>query len=355
MKKINLRTLTKKTSTKFGTIFFVILFLFAISSCEKDKPEENFDFTNSFINGVFILNEGNFNSGNSSLSYYNLKTGNLSDDVFMQANSYKLGDIAQSISKINNMLFIVVNNSNKIEVVDAYSLKKLFTITGFVSPRYCAQVATDKLYVTDLFSDSIAIVRLSDGIIYKKIACKGWTEQLVVVNDKVFVTNVNTANVYVFDADTDALIDSINVGYAPNSICLDGDNNVWAASYGNSLQNIKATVTKIDSKKFEVLQSFELANAASAICANDKRDKIYFLSKGVFEIEKSATTLSSSPFIAETGYSFYGLAVMPNTGDLFLSDAIDYIQRGNVIRYTNTGEKVTEFKAGIIPSSFYFQ
>src|SRR5687768_17364874 len=68
--------------------------------------------------GVIILNEGNFQKGNSSVSFYNRDSKTVTHDIFTLVNARPLGDVAQSIAAHKDRAYMVVNNGNKIEVVD---------------------------------------------------------------------------------------------------------------------------------------------------------------------------------------------------------------------------------------------
>ena len=47
--------------------------------------------------GLFITNEGNFQYGNATLSFYDTQTRKIDNEVFFRANDQKLGDVAQSL------------------------------------------------------------------------------------------------------------------------------------------------------------------------------------------------------------------------------------------------------------------
>jgi hypothetical protein len=69
----------------------------------------------------------------------------------------------------------------------------------------------------------------------------------------------------------------------------------------------------------------------------------------------SSTSLPSNPIIPSNGHSFYGLAIHPGTGNVFVTDAVDFVQNGWVYQYNQvTGEIIKSYRAGRIPGSFCF-
>src|SRR5688572_10749977 len=150
----------------------LILIAFGIffAACVKDKPVVA-DGGDVNISGprIFILNEGNFGTGNSSLSLYDEKTGDLVEDIYKEVNTENLGDVLQSMALSDRKYYLVVNHSGKIVVCDK-QLKKLAQITGLASPRYFLAIDRNKAYVSDYLANKIHILDLRSNVVSGSIA-----------------------------------------------------------------------------------------------------------------------------------------------------------------------------------------
>jgi YVTN family beta-propeller protein len=339
-------------------LFFFIALLTFVSSCKKDKPEE---VTIPIVpvkqgGGVYIINEGNFQFGNAKVSYYDITSNEIIEDVFQQANNLPLGDVCQSMKVWENKAFIVMNNSKKIWIVNSSSFIKQDEITGFTSPRYILPVSNSKAYVTDLYSNAISIVNLSSNTISGTIPLTGWTEELASAYGKVFVTNKLSDKIYVINTSTDLITDSITVGYASNSIREDKNGKLWVLCEGNQ-SNINASLHCINPLNYQVEKSFQFTNVTDSpwrLNINGSNDTLYFLNGGIYQLAITADALPSSPLIAKGSHVFYGVGINPNNGEVYAADAIDYVQKGRVYRYKSDGTETNSFLAGIIPSEFHF-
>jgi YVTN family beta-propeller protein len=338
--------------------FFLFLIIICYS-CRKDKPEDRVKPQISIGNGggVYITNEGNFQFGNAKVSYYDIGGAAVTEDIYQPANNVSIGDVCQSMYLFNGKAYIVVNNSGKVVVVNPKTFIATATITGLVSPRYFLPVSNNKAYVTDLNANSISIIDLSSNIKTGSIACKGWTEELASVYGKVFVTNKESDKVYVINASTDLMEDSIQVSYGSNSIREDKNGKLWVLCNGSQTNNIKAALYRIDPITKQVEQSYPFSNVTESpwrLNINGGNDTLYFINDGVFRMPVTASVLPTTAFIPKAGHAFYGLGVDPNTGVVYVSDAIDYVQRGVIYRYQSDGTLIHTFLAGIIPGSFCF-
>ena len=201
--------MTQKINVKF--LFFLSVLL-AFSACTKD---EKITVEADNYKGVFIINEGGFNKANGSIGLFKPGTNDYFD-AYKKANNLPLGDVVQSMSLLNNNFYIVVNNSNKIEVVNQTSFKNTGTI-NLTSPRYIFKVDANKAYVSHLFSNELSVVDLNSNTVVSKININHWSEHMSVVNKKVFV-GTNSNKVMVVDAVKQALVDSIVIGKGINKI-----------------------------------------------------------------------------------------------------------------------------------------
>lgn len=356
------------TYTK-GYLLLLPVFLF-LFSCSKEPIREQ--STNdggpsptTYDNGIFIINEGNFNWGNASITYINNKTNIVEQDVFRKVNDRPLGDVAQSMSVFNDMGFIVVNNSNKVEVVSLADFKSVKSISGFNSPRYIAFVDSSKAYVTNLQHD-VSIIDLNSLTITKTITTMEWTESMVVYKNYLFVTcigtytepsNIRKAKLLVIDTKQDKVIDSIQTGKEPVGVVIDKKDRIWVLCTGGFDYYEPASLIRINPDLLipEKVFTFPSGNdVPSHLCINPGGDTLYFLKNGVFQMPVAALDLPSEPLIPANGQLFYGLAVHPNTGNIYVSDAVDYVQNGWAYQYSPHGQLIKAYEAGRIPGSFCF-
>lgn len=344
------------TSSK--TTLVILCGLLFFTACKKDQPSTSNTVFNSNSAGVFISNEGNFQFGNSAIGFYNSTDNSYAEDLFKEANKRPLGDVCQSMYMHNNKLYIVVNNSNKIEVVNPNTFVAIASITGLTSPRYFLPVSIQKAYVTDLSSNAISVIDLNSNTVVSQISCRGWTEELCMSNNKVYVTNKSNHFLYVINPQTDKIEDSIAIGYGANSLKLDKYNRLWVLANGNASNSELATLQIINTSADTVLNTFTFKTKDEQpwrLKINGSFDTLYYLNNGIYQMPINATQLSNVPLVAENKNVFYGLGIDPTNGQIYVSDAIDYVQKGIVYRYQSNGLLINSFKAGIIPNDFYFK
>lgn len=340
-----------------------IIFIFAsffLFSCVKDKPNDAMQPNVSFGSGskVFVTNEGNFGSNNASVSMFELSNNQIVSDIYKtQNNNAVLGDVCQSMNKINNKYYIVVNNSGKIVIVNPDDFKLITTITGLTSPRFILPVTFSKAYVSDLSAGSISIINLNTNTKTGSIPCNGWTEQMTVIYNKAFVTNNNSGYTYVINTINDQITDSINVGPYAGSIAIDKNSKIWILSGGNSSSNIAGKLMRIDpvTLTIELSLPFTISDSPGNLCMNATKDTLYYLNKSVYRMGITSASLPTSAFVTGTSNTFYGLAVSDKDKNIYVSDAIDYVQKSTVMVFSPGGQMITSFKAGINASNFYFE
>lgn len=336
----------------------IALILLASISCKKDKETVPTPI-NSFLaasDGIYINNEGGFNAGNTSITYSDGTESGTIRDVYKQVNNSDLGDICQSMTKYNDLLYLVINNSAKIEVVDLFNMKKTATITGFTSPRYILPVNAAKAYVSDLYSNHLSIVNLNTNTISGNISLSGSTEDMLLYNGKVYVTNLITPYLYIINPTTDIIEDSILIGIGGNSLRLDANNNIWILCGGDYVTSTPGSLHRINpaTKLNELSLTFPASDYPNRLRINESGNTLFFLDLNVYKMPITETSLPTTAFIDAAGKSFYGLGYDKVKHLVYVSDAIDYQQAGRIYKYNTVGTELSSFPAGIIPGDFLF-
>ena len=353
---------------------FVCLCLPVLTACMDDQVTLNPEDVGPG-RGLFITNEGNFQYGNASLSYYNIDAKKVFNNVFFNNVGVRLGDVAQSMIINDGTGYVVVNNSGRVYAIDVNTLEYVGRITGLTSPRYMHFINEEKAYVTDLYAKAITIVNPKDFSVTGYIDVSNDdsrfyqhpTEQMVQYKNYVFTNCWSFDNqILVIDTETDMLVDSIRVLIQPTSLVMDRYDKIWTVTdggYPDSPYGHEAPgLIKIDAatRTIERIFRFKLGDWPSELVINGTKDTLYFINRHIYKLPVTATNFPETPFIYskyENQYSggFYGLTVDPETSEVYVADAIDYVQPGIVYRHSPKGMAVDSFKVGIIPGAFCFR
>ena len=342
----------------------VLLFGILLSGCMKWEygNEESFSTSGE---GLFICNEGNFQYGNATLSYYDPAKQHVENEVFYRANAMKLGDVAQSMIIRDNVGWIVVNNSHVVFAIDLTTFKEIGRITNLTSPRYIHFLSDEKAYITQIWDNRIFIVNPKRYEVTGYIECpnmtteSGSTEQMVQYGKYVYVNCWSYQNrILKIDTETDKVVDELVVGIQPTSLVMDCNNKLWTITdggYEGSPYGYEApSLYRIDAETFTIEKQFKfrLGDAPSEVQLNGTGDKLYWLNDDVWEMSVFDEHLPVKPFLAYAETLYYGLTINPHNGDVYVADAIDYQQQGKVYRYSKERELIDEFYVGIIPGAF---
>ncbi len=349
----------KKNLRKLGVYALVIM---ALSSCKKDSIEDIY-VAGNYEDGYFVTNEGNFGTGNGSISFVD-ESGFIDNDVFASINSFALGDVVQSMSIINDHAYILVNNSSKIEVASIDSMISVATI-NVSQPRYMAKVSDEKAYVTDWGINGVQVIDLATNTISSNIACGTGPEGIAISNGFAYVCNVGgfslDSTVTIINTTTDVVETTLTVGDKPNSAIVDINGAVWVLTGGyteydaawNVVSETPGNLVKIVGNTIEATYTFAVGNHPEDLVINDAGTTLYYSdgswSKAVYSFQISDTDLSSTPVINK---SFYGLGSA--NGYIYGTDAVDYTQQGWSFRYTENGSLVDSVQVGVIPGDYCF-
>ncbi len=336
---------------------------------QKRTPPEIKSF-----DGIFIINEGNFMYNNASLSYYDIENREVFNDVFYDVNGHPLGDVALSSVIRDSLLFVVMNNSGKIIILDADDFSYKGKITGLTSPRYIHFINDEKAYVTDLYAQAITVVNPTTCEVTGHILVHNRassfnqhpTEQMVAIGEKIFVNCWSFDNkILVIDSNTDEVIDSLEVAKQPNSMVVDKFNRLWVLSdggyTGTPYGEVQPALTCIETNTLSIINVIEMDadDSPTKLSINGAGDTLYFLNNDLYRM--SVLGMENPEVFIESPYShgyvggFYGLSIDPSTSEIYIADGINFSQPGVVYRYTAEAAAIDTFMVGVIPGAFCFK
>ena len=357
-----------------------LLYSIAFFSCRKPlepQPIEGFNFTN----GLYLLNEGNMSMNKASLDFYDFSTGVYERNVYKRANPdvvLSLGDVGNDIQLYGSKLYIIVNASNKIEVLDARTAKRIKKI-DLINCRYIA-FHNGKAYVSSynakigLGSNSpngeVVEIDTSSLSISRTVSVGRQPDGIAVANDKLYVANSGGYNpnayertISVIDLNSLSEIKRIDVDINLHRLKADDKGNIYVSSRGDGY-NKPPNFFMIDSQKDEVLRKFNVPVSNFWIEGEDiytyaadwsnmapENSFVYnqFSSLNLSFVKKYITDNTEQNIRLP-----YGIAVDSETKDIFITDAKNYVTSGTLYHYNASGKLLKSFTTGDIPGHMVF-
>ena len=380
--------------TIISKILCFLPFLLAISSCREDElvvPTE-YDIIpetpapNTDIRGFYLVNEGNMGSNKCTLDYFDYFTGLYARNFYAERNPNvikELGDVGNDIGIYGSKLYVVVNCSHKVEVLDSRSGVRI----GQVDIPNCRYVRfhRGKAYVSSYVGPVLIDANAPKGAVYevdtlllkvpRKVNVGYQPEEMEIVDDYMYVANSGGYRVPNYDNTVSVIqmidfkqVEQIPVGINLHRLKKDKYNKLWVTSRGDYQgrpSRLYVMEKKTGYNKMIVSDTIPVACSNMAFFG----DYLYYyatewnnytssntISYGVIDIRTKE--IVSTNFITDgTDRDItipYGIAIHPETGDIFVTDAKNYVSSGTLYCFDQQGRKKWSVRTGDIPAHMVF-
>lgn len=313
--------------------------------------------------GLYILNEGNFNKNDATLSYYDFATANVTNGIYASINNQQLGATANDAIIYGSKMYIVMNVSNEVTVVNKHTAKLIGKIKADSdwSPRYAAAYK-NKMLIT-AFNNTLSIIDTTNLTTEKVIKVGANPEGLVVMGDMAYVVNSGGLNdkpdstISIVDLKKGEEISKLVVGLNPYMIVAGNDGKLYVStrSYWKDEKYIPKIIV-IDSKTNQVIKTIDATGSKMAYYNN----KIYTYNYDyttqkatVVVIDSKTDNVLTNEFITDGKMAQlpYGLDIDESNGDVYIADAVDYVSPGMIHCYDQSGSK--KFSFSLSPQGFW--
>lgn len=338
------------------------------------------------IRGFYLVNEGNMGSNKCTLDYFDYFTGLYARNFYAERNPNvikELGDVGNDIGIYGSKLYVVVNCSHKVEVLDSRTGTRL----GQVNIPNCRYVRfyRGKAYVSSYVGPVLIDPDAPKGAVYevdttslkvtRKVSVGYQPEEMEIVDDYMYVANSGGYRVPNYDNTVSVIqmvdfkqVQQIPVGINLHRLKKDRYNKLWVTSRGD-YQSRPSRMYVMDKRRGynQMIVTDTLPFGVSNMAI--RGDSLYFYSTEWNNYTQSNTItygivdvrtkqLVSDNFITDGTEKEitipYGIAVHPETGDILVTDAKNYVSSGTLYCFDRLGRKKWSVRTGDIPAHITF-
>lgn len=374
-------------------IYIFLPLLLVATSCREDElvvPTE-YDIIGdkapaSAIRGLYLVNEGNMGSNKCTLDYYDYMTGLYSRNFYAERNPNvikELGDVGNDIGIYGSKLYVTVNCSHKVEVLDARTGIRL----GQVDIPNCRYVRfhRGKAYVSSYVGPVMIDPNAPKGAVYevdtaslavtRKVTVGYQPEEMEIVDDYMYVANSGGYRAPLYDNTVSVVemiafkqVQQIPVGINLHRLRKDRYGKLWVTSRGD-YQSRPSRLYVLD--KVRGYNRMIVTDTLAIACSNMafRGDSLFYyatewnnytqsntITYGIVDIRTKE--MVSENFITDgTDRDItipYGIAIHPETGDIFVTDAKNYVSSGTLYCFDRFGRRKWSVRTGDIPAHIAF-
>lgn len=367
----------------------LLLFLLFFLACREDEQiflsdsvQVTLPLVGTRIKGFYQLNEGNMGTNGASLDYFDYTTGYYTRDIFSERNPdivKELGDVGNDIQVYGQKVYAIINVSNLVVVFDVRTARKLKEIE-IPNCRYLA-FHDGKAYVSSYAGPVQIDPNAEKGLVAeidtvtlkltRKVTVGYQPEEMIVHEGKLYVANSGgyrapnyDRTVSVVDLETFVEKKKIDVAINLYRMAIDKRGDIYVSSRGD-YKNTSPNLYVIDSRTDEVKQCLDIP--VGGMCMSG--DSLYYYSvaysmssggnRVTYGILDTRTKKEITDRIITDGTDKeimipYGLAINPETKEILMSDAQNYVVTGFVYCFSPEGRLRWKTQGGNIPGHFAF-
>ncbi|RGN85866.1 YncE family protein [Segatella copri] len=356
-----------------------------MTSCsdDNDGPET---YLQEYSTGAYVVNSGNmYNKIESSLTAIDYASSTATQKVFKAANGRSLGNTANDGIVYGNKIYLAVDQSNTIEVIDKktkQSIKQIKTtdLLGKAEGAEPRHIIADggKVYFTT-YGGYVAAVDTINFVLADKYKVGSCPEGLVIGGSNLYVANSNYGkgggNISCIDLSSKKVetknIEGVNnptgIYYASGLLYV-LDNQYYDASWNAYGENSLRTVNFAEGKSQKVADgNYAVCVTPGATTRMQAAHPYFYVLNAPFGGTPSVSVLAAGSTqpqamtLSEMPVSPCGIFADPLNGHIFVlsykmgdKGTPDYNGNGYVVEYDSAGQKQHEYETGVGSCAMFF-
>ena len=371
-----------------------------LTSCRGDEiifpaeyevlPIESRELTSFAPNepiGMYLLNEGNMGSNKATIDYLDFCNGCYVRNIYGERNPNvikELGDVGNDIQVYGNRLYAVINCSHKVEVMDLRTCRRI----GQIDIPNCRYIRfhQDKAYISSyvgpvsidpnaqlgaIFEVDTATLRIT-----RQVTVGYQPEEFEIIDNHLYVANSGGYRAPDYDSTLSVVdltdfrqVKKIPVCVNPHRVRKDQYDRLWITSRGDHkevqpqlvclqpLHPTPYTLHHISPSEMVIINDsmyYYGAHWSDETMSNQ-------ITYGVFNIHDTFSfkeqEVGSSLITDGTDKNIkipYGIQVNPYNGDIYITDAKNYVSSGQLHCYSREGKRKWSVRTGDIPAHMCF-